>query len=175
VPNPNLALVDRLRGEKDSNHTFTHPYPRETEYFDLCPKCYDKRTTESTGECEDCGRTSEEVTTRHIEHQHEADEYFDLCEKCYEKRSKETEIETRDQKDPSEAIEAPTSKSDVRAMLQSAGLMLKILKGFPEDQRIAKLEALLAEKSEVAPGMEPAYEAYRALLQAELDQLGGQN
>jgi hypothetical protein len=31
------------------------------------------------------------------------------------------------------------------------------------------LEEMLADKFEVAPGMEPAHEAYRALLQKELD------
>lgn len=41
--------------------------------------------------CEDCGLESEEVSTRRIYHQYEADEYFDLCEKCYEKRTMKDE------------------------------------------------------------------------------------
>ena len=48
-------------------------------------------------------------------------------------------------------------------------LQIKVLRAFPLDQRIAKLEELLADKSEVAPGMEPAYEAYRGVLQKELE------
>ncbi len=35
--------------------------------------------------------------------------------------------------------------------------------------RIAKLEEMLADKVQVAPGMEPAYAAYRTLLQKELE------
>ena len=35
-----------LKSEEVSNHTFTHPYPQETEYFDLCPKCYGKRSSQ---------------------------------------------------------------------------------------------------------------------------------
>jgi hypothetical protein len=37
------------------------------------------------------------------------------------------------------------------------------------DQRIVKLQELLAEKPEVAPGMEPAWEAYRGVLEKELE------
>jgi hypothetical protein len=99
-----------------------HPYPRETEYFNLCPKCYDKRTVESTGESENADPVAE-----------------------------------------------PASKGDIRVILQSARLMIRTLKGLPLDQRIAKLEEMLADKFDVAPGMEPAHEAYRALLQNELD------
>jgi hypothetical protein len=44
-----------------------------------------------------------------------------------------------------------------------------VLRTFPLDQRIARLEELLADKPEIAPGMEPAYEAYRDALQKELD------
>ncbi|MGA2628230.1 MAG: hypothetical protein ABSF63_14355 [Candidatus Bathyarchaeia archaeon] len=111
-----------LFSEEVSNHTFMHPYPRETEYFNLCPKCYDKRTVESTGESENADPVAE-----------------------------------------------PASKGDIRVILQSARLMIRTLKGLPLDQRIAKLEEMLADKFDVAPGMEPAHEAYRALLQNELD------
>jgi hypothetical protein len=111
-----------LKNEHVSNHTFTHPYPRETEYFDLCPKCYDKRTTKSTGESEGADPVAE-----------------------------------------------PASKGDINAILQSARLIIRTLKGLPKDERIAKLEEFLADKPMVAPGMEPAYEAYRDVLQKELD------
>jgi hypothetical protein len=123
-------------------------------------------------ECEDCGVRSEQVSNYTFEHPYpEETERINLCEKCYEKRSEETEIETGERKDSVEIIGVPASKGDIRVILQSAGLMLKTLKGLPEDQRIAKLEGLLSEKFEVAPGMEPAYEAYRARLQTELDKL----
>ncbi|MCX6658952.1 MAG: hypothetical protein NTX81_01030 [Candidatus Bathyarchaeota archaeon] len=35
--------------------------------------------------CDDCGKESEEVTTRHIQRGYESD-YFDLCNECSEKR-----------------------------------------------------------------------------------------
>lgn len=47
-------------------------------------------------ECEDCGKVSEEVSTRHFPHEYEADEYFDLCGRCYEKRT------TKDTDEPEE-------------------------------------------------------------------------
>jgi hypothetical protein len=101
---------------------FSHPYPQQDELFYLCEKCYNKRTTESSGESKD------------------ADE-----------------------------IAEPASKGDIRAILQTAALQIKVLGTFPLDQRIAKLEELLANKPQVAPGMEPAYEAYEGVLQKELD------
>ena len=113
-----------VKSEDVSNLTFTHSYPRRPRYFDLCGKCYDKRTTESSGESKD----------------------EDVAE-----------------------IAEPASKGDIKAILQMAALQIKALRTFPVDQRIAELEKLLADKPEVAPGMEPAYEAYRARLQAELD------
>ena len=121
-------------------------------------------------ECEDCRRRSEEVSTRCFDHEYAADEYFDLCEKCYQKRSKTTATKADEPKDPTEIL-TPASKAEIRAMTQTAGLMLKTLRGLPRDQRITKLEELLAEKFVVAPGMEPAAEAYRVRLQAELDKL----
>jgi hypothetical protein len=111
-----------LKSEEVSNHIFTHPYPRNTEYFNLCEKCHDKRTNESTVE------------------------------------SKKTD-----------GIPEPASKHDISVILQTAALQLKILRTFPVEQRITKLEELVADKLEVAPGMEPAWEAYRGVLQKELD------
>jgi hypothetical protein len=51
--------------------------------------------------------------------------------------------------------ESPESVStqDVKVLRQSARLIIRTLKGLPLDQRIAKLEELLANKSEVAPGI----------------------
>jgi hypothetical protein len=111
-----------VESEEVSNHTFTYPYPRDTEYFDLCKKCYDKRTTESNGENQEVGPVAE-----------------------------------------------PASKRDISVILQTAALSIKALRTFPVDQRIAKLEDMLADKFEVAPGMEPAWEAYRDVLQKELN------
>jgi hypothetical protein len=111
-----------VKSEEVSNHTFTHPYPQETERIDLCQECYDKRLNESTGESEDANSIAE-----------------------------------------------PASKGDIRATLQSAGLIIRTLKLLPLDQRIAKLQELLDDKPDVASGMEPALEAYRAVLQKELD------
>jgi uncharacterized protein YbaP (TraB family) len=54
--------------------------------------------------------------------------------------------------------------------LQSAALQIRALRTLPVDQRISELEKLLAEKPEVAPGMELAYEAYRRALQKALDE-----
>jgi hypothetical protein len=62
------------------------------------------------------------------------------------------------------------SKGDVSVMLQTVALQIKVLKAFPIDQRIAKLEELLTEKPEAAPGMEPASQAYRGVLQKALDE-----
>ena len=50
-----------------------------------------------------------------------------------------------------------------------ARLIIRTLNDLSIDQRIVKLEELLASKPEVAPGMEPAYEVYRGILQKELD------
>ena len=49
-------------------------------------------------------------------------------------------------------------------------LIIRTLKGLPLDERIAKLEDLLAEKPEVAAEMESVYEAYRGVLQKALDE-----
>jgi len=118
-------------------------------------------------ECEDCGVKSEDVSNRHISHPYpKPDEYYDLCKKCYDKRTKSNgESEDTDVAN----ITEPASKRDIGVLLQSARLMIRTLKGLPIDQRIAKLEELLADKPQVAPGMEPALEAYRALMQKELD------
>ncbi len=113
-----------IKSEGVSNHAFTHPYPQETEFFDLCPKCYGRRTNESSGVSDD----------------------VDLAE-----------------------VAEPASKRDVRVILQSAKLIIRTLKGLPVDQRIAKLEEMLADKFEVASGMERAVEAYKGALQKELD------
>jgi len=83
-----------------------------------------------------------------------------------DKRTSKSNGESKDADDVAE----PASKSDIRAILQSARLIIRTLKGLPIDQRIAKLEELLANKPEVAPGMEPAYEAYRDVLQKALDE-----
>lgn len=116
---PNF-LLDAL--EDVFNRRFSHPYPKPDEYYNLCEKCYDKKTAESSGESTDVADTAE-----------------------------------------------PASKGDIRAMLQSARLIIRTLAGLPLDQRIVKLEELLANKPEVASGMEPAYDAYRDVFQKELD------
>lgn len=117
-------------------------------------------------ECDECGVKSEDVSNRRFPHNFpEADEYYDLCGKCYDKRSTEPNRESKNADD----IAEPASKSDITAIVQTAALLIKTLGTLPMDQRIAKLEELLANKSEVDPGMEPAYEAYRDVLQKELD------
>lgn len=93
--------------------------------------------------------------------------YANLCGKCHDKRATESNGESKDADVAS--VAEPPSKGDIRAILQSARLIIRTLKGLPVDQRIAKLEELLANKPEVAPGMEPAYEAYRGVVQKELD------
>jgi len=123
-------------------------------------------------ECEDCGLKSEGVSNRHFSHSYpEPDEDFDLCGKCYDKRATESSGESKDENIAE--IAEPASKADVNMILQTAALQIKVLRLLPVDQRIAKLEELLAEKPEIAPGMEPAYEAYRAQLQVELDKEKG--
>jgi hypothetical protein len=47
--------------------------------------------------------------------------------------------------------------------------MIKTVDCLQPEERVAKLEELLADKPTIAPGMEPAYEAYRSALQKELD------
>jgi hypothetical protein len=48
-----------VKSEDVSNHTFTHPYPNSTEHIDLCEKCYNKRTTQSSEESENADQTVE--------------------------------------------------------------------------------------------------------------------
>ena len=115
--------------------------------------------------CEDCGKESEEVSTREFSHEYEADEYFDLCGKCYEKRIQTTAAEPDQARPPVE----PASKHEIETLLQSAALMIRVLKTLPPNQRIAELERLLAERAHFAPGMEAAYEAYVGVLQKALD------
>ena len=117
-------------------------------------------------ECVDCHVKSEDVSNRYFSHPYpESSENLDLCEKCYSKRITESTGESKDTDEDAE----PASKGDVRVMLQTAALTIKVLRTLPIDQRITRLEELLADKPEVAPGMEPAYEAYRGVLQKELD------
>lgn len=121
-------------------------------------------------ECEDCGVESEDVSNRHFSHPYpENDENLDLCEKCYNKRTNEPTGESEDVN----PIAEPASKRDISVILQTAALQVKVLRTFPVDQRITKLEELLADKPTVAPGMEPAWEAYRDVLQKELDNAKG--
>lgn len=125
--------------------------------------------------CEDCGIESEEVSGHECETSNcdSVWKYHYLCEKCHEKRLKakrllECESCHIKSEDADQTVES-TSKGDVKAMLQTAALQIKILKTFPIDQRISKLEELLADKLEVAPGMESAYEAYADAIQKELN------
>ena len=53
-----------IKSEGVSNHAFTHPYPQETEFLDLCPKCYEKRTTESSEESESVDDVDIEPTSK---------------------------------------------------------------------------------------------------------------
>ncbi|MGA2625457.1 MAG: hypothetical protein ABSF63_00160 [Candidatus Bathyarchaeia archaeon] len=121
-------------------------------------------------QCDECRKESEDVTQHRLvvgkdQWGYDQTEDFDLCPKCYDKRT----IESTGEGGNADPVAAPASKVDIRVMLQSARLMIRTLKGLPLDQRITKLEEMLADKFEVAPGMEPAHEAYRALLQKELD------
>jgi len=117
--------------------------------------------------CEDCGVESEGVSNRRFVYAYpKSNEYYDLCEKCYGKRTTESNGESSVVKD----VPQPASKADIRVILQAAGLQIKTLKLLPLVQRIVELEKLLAENPTVAPGMEPALEAYREVLQKELDE-----
>jgi len=116
-------------------------------------------------QCEDCGIKSEAVSNRCFSHPYpKPDEYYDLCGKCFDKRVTKSNRESKDW-----GVGEPASKGEVRAMIRGAAQIIKILRTLPIDQRIAKLEELLANKPEVAPGMEPACDAYRGVLQKELD------
>jgi len=66
-------------------------------------------------ECEDCGKVSEEVSTRHFPHEYEADEYFDLCGRCYEKRT------TKDTDEPEEGSEASDPVSVLKEFADTQG------------------------------------------------------
>ncbi len=113
--------------------------------------------------CEKCGVESEDVTTREGEYEGMVD--WDLCDKCNEKKNAESTEETYDANPTAE----PDSKADMRVMLQTAALQIRALRLLPVDQRIIELEKFLAEKPTVAPGMELAWEAYRGVLQKELE------
>ena len=120
-------------------------------------------------ECQDCKANSEAVSTRVFDHPHELDEYVDLCDKCYDKRLQES----GEAPGEGRAAAHPASKADVNAILQSASLVIKTLKGLPPNQQAAKLQELLTNEIQVAPGMEAVYAAYKAKLQEELDRLKG--
>lgn len=113
--------------------------------------------------CEACGTSAEDVSDHYIEAD---EEHLDLCEKCYEKRCEDSESDGED--DGAKEV-AAASRDDIKTLRQSATLAIRMLKDLPLDRRIAKLEEMLAQKVEVAPGIEPAYEAYRTALQKELD------
>jgi uncharacterized protein YbaP (TraB family) len=83
-------------------------------------------------------------------------------------RRLDDESEDTDEDAVDSAISA--SKDVIRVIQQTAANQIKALSTLPLDQRISKLEELLANKFEVAPGMEPAYEAYRGMLQKALDE-----
>ena len=71
-----------------------------------------------------------------------------------------------------ESVEKPHTEAgsrDARAILQSAALQIKVLRTYPLEERIAKLESLLIENVQVAQGMERPYELYKAAIQRELD------
>jgi hypothetical protein len=117
-------------------------------------------------ECEDCGVESDQVERYTFSHPYpQEDEHFYLCEKCYEKRIQTTDAEPDQASPPVE----PASKHEIETLLQSAALMIRVLKTLPPNRRIAELERLLAERAQVAPGMEPALEAYVGVLQKALD------
>jgi hypothetical protein len=120
-------------------------------------------------ECEECHKSREDVEYRDMG-QGWQDEY--ICVSCYNKfqsEQRKQEPGTRTEtKDVNQTTHVP-SKGDINSILQSVALQIKVLRTFPADQRIVKLQELLAEKPEVAPGMEPAWEAYRSVLQKELE------
>jgi hypothetical protein len=124
-------------------------------------------------ECVDCHVKSEDVSNYELEHPYpQVDEHLDLCEKCYQKRTTESRNESNDtdtDESEDEKDSVPASSSQISAILQSTAMQIKVLDSLPLDQRITKLEELLAYKFNIPPGMEPAYEAYRAVLQKELD------
>jgi uncharacterized small protein (DUF1192 family) len=69
-------------------------------------------------ECEDCGKESEDVSTREFPHEYEDSEYFDLCTGCYEKRSvKKEESEEADDSESDES-EEDSEASDPASILQ---------------------------------------------------------
>ena len=92
----------------------------------------------------------------------------ELCEACYRKYSskKPDNAESED----ADVAKAAT-KGDITAIVQGAGLTIKLLRTLPIDERIAKLEELLAEKLETTSEMEPALDAWKGVLQKELDKL----
>jgi hypothetical protein len=124
--------------------------------------------------CEDCGVESEEVSHRdfrEIKDSHwntlvEAED-VDLCLQCVEKR-KVARQERAGSSETKETAE-PASKRDIETLAQTARLLIKALDALPVEQRIAELERMLAEKVQVAPGMEPACEAYVGVLRKALD------
>jgi len=124
--------------------------------------------------CQDCGIESEEVS--HHDFQEIRDSHYntivraedaDLCPQCVEKRNAARLAKGRCEG----GLIQPVSRGDVGALLQGARLIVRTLKTLPAEQRIGELERLLADKPQIAPGMESAYETYRSLLQKELDDM----
>jgi len=55
-----------VESEEVSNRHFSHPYPEEDENLDLCEKCYNKKTSESTVEDQDTDEIPEPASKRDI-------------------------------------------------------------------------------------------------------------
>jgi hypothetical protein len=55
-------------------------------------------------ECEDCGKESEEVSTRQFPREYQADECFDLCDRCYEKRTAKDTDESEERSEASDPV-----------------------------------------------------------------------
>jgi hypothetical protein len=141
--------------------------------------------------CEDCGIESEDVEN-HMFHEIRDRHYValveqesaNLCPRCVQKREAARQQRAGERGGvqdsdgnangpkgiPDPLTMMPASKHEIETILHAGRVLLRGLDTFPVDQRIAELEKYLAEKREVAPGMEPAYAAYKDVLQKALDE-----
>jgi hypothetical protein len=133
--------------------------------------------------CEKCHSRSEDVETRRLTRSfadpfgYESHKYenLDLCEKCYKRRTSENSDPARHGEINNiilapEHIPRPPS-AYVEELRQSAEGVVKSLQHLRPNERLSKLEKLLAEEAEVPVpvGMETAAEVYRARLRKELE------
>jgi hypothetical protein len=55
-------------------------------------------------ECVDCGKESEDVSTRRFPREYQTDELFDLCDRCYEKRTAKDTDESEESSEASDPV-----------------------------------------------------------------------